>query len=248
MGVPSPQTDSHTAPATALKLLKEGAFSSCALWPTGSNYVFLAQLTHAEGTCLAIYKPRSGEIPLWDFPEGTLWLREYAAYVLSQLLGWGFIPSTILRNGPHGAGSLQLFVEYVPEENYFSLRRQRAKELQRIAVFDFITNNADRKASHCLLGTDGWVWAIDHGLTFNTTPKLRTVIWDFQGQPVPLELLQQLERFYASHLGSGSFAKAFAKLLSPREIDAFARRVELVLELRTFPPYGRRAGVPWPPV
>ena len=247
MGVPNLQTEPSTAPATSLKLLREGAFSSYAPWPTGSNYVFLVQLTHPEGTCRAIYKPRSGEMPLWDFPQGTLWLREYAAYLVSQLLEWDFIPLTILRNGPRGVGSLQLFVDYMPEENYFSLRRKRVKELQRITLFDFITNNADRKASHCLLGTDGQVWAIDHGLTFNAVPKLRTVIWDFPGRPLPQELLAQLERFRGDFLRSGSFARAFQKLLFPREIEAFGRRVELVLARKTFPPYGGRAGVPWPP-
>src|SRR5690606_34583588 len=150
-------------------------FTSCELIPWGSNYTFAAALVDQQGgRCLAVYKPRRGEAPLYDFPSGTLFLRERAAYLAARLLGWDFIPPTIIRTGPHGIGSVQLFVEAEENAHYFEFHRQRAAELQSMALFDLLVNNADRKAGHCLLGKDGRVWGIDHGLTFHHLPKLRT--------------------------------------------------------------------------
>lgn len=151
-----------------------------------SNYVYLASLRGPAGeTLAAIYKPQRGERPLWDFPEGTLHLREVAAYRLSLVLGWPFIPPTVLRDGPGGEGSLQLFVEHDPNRHFFEQREEPAlvPQLQRIALFDYVANNADRKGGHCLLDADGRIWAIDHGLCFHAQYKLRSVIWDWAGEP-----------------------------------------------------------------
>ena len=156
---------------------------SCILTPVGSNYTFLAKLRDEDGREMrAIYKPMKGEIPLWDFESGTLYKRECAAYLFSQMLGWEFVPETVIREGPYGTGSMQRFVEHEPGVTYRELRESHRGELKKIACFDIIANNADRKAVHCIKGLDGRVWGIDHGLTFNAAFTLRTVIWDFWGE------------------------------------------------------------------
>src|SRR5665647_2622275 len=159
-------------------MLEEGEIDDCNLIPAGSNYTFSATVSaNGSGKLAAIYKPARGERPLWDFPRGTLHHRERAAYLASQLLGWPLIPPTVVRDGPLGAGSVQLFVPTEDRWDFNDLLRKHRRALQEIAVFDLVANNADRKAGHCLLGVDGRVWSIDHGLTFNVDPKLRTVLW-----------------------------------------------------------------------
>ena len=150
-----------------------------------SNATLLVRLGEAEDAPLAVYKPRAGERPLWDFPDGTLCAREVAASVVARELGWPAIPRTDLVEGPFGEGSLQDFVDVDPEQHYFTLRDDHDADLRRLAVFDVVANNADRKGGHVLLATDGTVVAIDHGLCFHVEPKLRTVIWDFAGEPLP---------------------------------------------------------------
>ena len=160
------------------------------LMPWGSNYTFLMQITNPQTKdlpeddredLLAVYKPRRGESPLWDFPNGTLCLREYAAGLVADALGWRIVPPTVLRDGENGFGSVQLFIENDPDQHYFTFKDDPdcRDQLQRICVFDLITNNADRKSGHCLRDMSGHVWAIDHGICFNADYKLRTVIWDF---------------------------------------------------------------------
>src|SRR5262249_31596083 len=143
----------------------------------------------------AIYKPRRGEAPLWDFPDGTLYRREYAAYLVSQALGWAFIPTTIVREGPHGVGSFQTYVDHDPKQSYRNASDDQRARLMRIAVFDIFANNADRKVVHVLMGKDNRLWGIDHGLTFNVAPKLRTVIWEFCGEPIPEDLRHEVTAF-----------------------------------------------------
>ena len=144
--------------ADAEAFLTAAEFEDCRpLWHS-SNYVFLGQLTAADGKQgTAVYKPRRGESPLWDFPPGTLFRREAAAYRLSRLLGWDFIPPTVIRDGPQGIGSVQAFIRHDPNSHFFVQRDDPAlvPQLQRMAVFDFIANNADRKGGHCLLDEDG---------------------------------------------------------------------------------------------
>jgi len=214
--------------------------------PWSSNYSFLVSVRDGERACLAIYKPQRGERPLWDFPDGTLCLREYAAYVVSQALDWGLVPPTVLREGPYGLGSVQLYVEVDPEEHFFTLRDQDPAEFQRVALFDALVNNADRKGGHCLRDQHGHVWCIDHGLTFNAQPKLRTVIWDYAGQPIPSELLQDLQAFKARLAQSDDVRETLDRLLSPREITMLRRRLGGLLETGRFPTPGPGRNVPWP--
>ena len=143
-----------------------------------------------EDAVRAIYKPRRGERPLWDFPSG-LDHREVAAYELSEALGWDLVPPTILRDGPLGMGSVQLFIEADFEQHYFTLYEDEAHHdaLRTMCAFDLVGNNTDRKSGHCLLGLDGRIRGIDHGLMFHHEFKLRTVIWEFGGEPVPEPIL-----------------------------------------------------------
>ncbi|HEY8491954.1 MAG TPA: SCO1664 family protein [Dehalococcoidia bacterium] len=218
----------------------------CRLIPWGSNATFAVTLRHPEaGTGYAVYKPRRGETPLWDFPPG-LYVREYAAYVLSTLLGWPGIPPTVIREGPYGVGSVQLMVDVRPDGHYFTLRERRLAELMPMAAFDVVANNADRKGGHCLEDTQGRIWGIDHGLTFHAEPKLRTVIWDFAGSAVPEPLLADLAAARrALERGEGPAAE-LRELLTAAETAALLRRMDDLLAGRTFPHPGPRRSYPWP--
>jgi hypothetical protein len=228
-------------------LLARATIVACESIPWSSNYTFASQLELDGGaSILAIYKPRRGEIPLYDFPDGTLYKRERAAYVTCRALGWEFIPPTIIRDGPHGVGSLQLYVDVEPRADYFKFKDQYRTELQEIALFDVIANNADRKAGHCLRARDGRIWGIDHGLTFNTVPKLRTVIWDFAGEPVPPPLVRQLEAFRHDPARVAMLRKQLEQLLARHEVEAFFKRVDAILECRRYPSMTSRRSVPWP--
>ena len=232
--------------AEALAFLREGSVEDCQLHPYGSNYTFVALLKSNGLNCLAIYKPRDGERPLWDFPAGTLYRREVASYVLCEALGWGFVPPTIIRDGPHGEGSIQLYIQHDPEINYFHTRETHEDMYQMMAAFDLIANNADRKAGHCLLSQDRNIWGIDHGLTFNIDPKLRTVIWDFAEQPIPQRFLADIKRV-SEELGSETgVTTELVKLLNPEEIAKLRLRMETVLEHPNYPPPYSRRSMPWP--
>ena len=231
----------------ALDLLSEGEIRPLGLMPRASNYTFLAEVGDGDRTVLAVYKPREGETPLWDFPEGTLCNREVAAYELSRALGWPDIPPTVLRDGPMGPGSVQLFVQADPRQHFFTLREVCLDAFMPVASFDVMTNNADRKSGHCLRAEDGTIWVVDHGVCFGTELKLRTVIWEFAGQPVPKRQLQDMKRV-AAELRSGPLRDSLAGLLSDREIDATARRAEALARTGTFPRPGNRRAYPWPPV
>lgn len=232
-----------------LELLAHGDIQVEGLLPYSSNYTFLATVSHNGTRSLAVYKPRSGERPLWDFPDGTLCLREVATFVVSQALGWFYVPPTVLRKGPHGIGSLQFYIDAAPEEHYFTLQDRYTEEFQYLTVFDYIINNADRKSGHCLLGTDGHIWAVDHGVTFHSMPKLRTVIWDFAGQPIPEAILADLEMFYDALVAGDPVGDTLERLLSDDECTALRRRVRDLLESQTFPePDPQRRHIPWPPV
>src|SRR5260221_7994442 len=147
-----------------------------------SNYTLLVTVQDVDTTSMAVYKPQHGERPMWDFPDGTLCYREVAAFVVSDALNWRIVPPTVLRDGPRGIGSLQLYIQNNPDVNYFSLDETFADQLMRFAAFDYIINNADRKSGHCLLAPHGPLWGTDHGIGFPTPPKLRTLIWDFSGK------------------------------------------------------------------
>ena len=192
---------------------------------------------------LAIYKPAKGERPLWDFPRG-LWKREVAAYELSSCLGWDVVPPTTARlDGPLGPGSLQYCVSAVGDEHYFTLLEEprQHEALRRIAVFDLVANNADRKSGHCLLDQDGHVWAIDNALCFHAEPKLRTVIWDFAGDSIEDELLDSLEP-----LARAEVPHTLANLLEAEEIAALTTRAASVFRLGKYPEPTGDFPYPWP--
>ncbi|MBN9388841.1 MAG: SCO1664 family protein [Chloroflexi bacterium] len=228
-------------------LLKRGVFGNLKLVPWGSNYTFIAPLwdEKSQREVAVIYKPVRGEAPLWDFPSGTLYKREHGAYLVSRALGWNFIPPVIIRDGPHGVGTAQLFVDVDEKKQYYDYRHHHSNELQRIAVFDYITNNADRKAGHCLLGNDGYIWGIDHGLCFNTDPKLRTIIWEFAGEPLPDDLYDDLLELATNSERLHKLTNQLGELLTQREVNIFLSRLERVLENPVFPSLNSRRQIPW---
>ena len=228
-------------------LLETGEITDCRLVPEGSNYTFLATVMGEEGTSgAAIYKPSAGERPLWDFPPGALYCREYASYVVSQAIGWDFIPFTTIREGPHGVGALQQFINTRAREGYFSLQERHQDQLWRMAVFDLFANNADRKASHCLLDDEDKLWGIDHGLTFNVEPKLRTVIWDFCGQAIPQPLLDDLTLLLEELAPPTDLTRQLEEFLSQGEVTVLRQRLQAILAEPVFPQLHRRWNVPWP--
>ena len=230
------------------QFLEKGKFASCEPLYRGSNQVFLVVLSREGQTLGAVYKPRQGEAPLWDFPEGTLYKREYAAYLVSKALGWHLVPPTVVRSGPCGIGSLQWFVDAKPALDYYgALPDKRLPELKRIAVFDCLVNNADRKAGHCLEGKDGRLWLIDHGLTFNIVPKLRTVLWEFSGQPIPKELVADLNELQQDLKRKAALREALSRLLEAEEIDTLERRLRKIIDSPVFPYPESRRSMPWPP-
>ncbi len=221
------------------------------LLPNSSNYTFLArlELSGDSGAALAVYKPAQGESPLWDFPAGSLHRREVAAYRLARFLGWPLIPPTVTRErAPMGVGSLQLFIEAESRNAFFDIRDDTPEELLPVALFDVLTNNADRKAGHHLRDGSGRLWVIDHGLTFHADPKLRTIIWDFAGEPLPPAFRSDLERASAA-LESGELRGRLRGLASARELQLLRRRVDGVLDRAwRFPAPSSAWSVPWPPV
>lgn len=227
--------------AGALTVLGDGEVELRGRLPWSSNGTFLTTVTLGDATTSAVYKPVRGELPLWDFPPG-LFRREVAAYELSEALGWGLVPETVARDGPLGFGSLQRFVEADFREHYFTLleRPELGTRLKTICAFDMLLNNADRKSGHCLLGTDGRVWAIDHGLCFHEEPKLRTVIWDFEGLAVPEELLDDVAGLAAA------VPPALLALLDDPEVTALAERARTLASRPLFPPARSGRSYPWP--
>ncbi len=237
--------DERAPTADALTTLARGEVELRGRLPWSSNATFLVWVCHGGETLPAVYKPRRGERPLWDFPHG-LFVREVAAYHLSEELGWGIVPETVARtDGPLGPGSLQRFVPSDFSQHYFTLldNPDHHDALRTIAVFDLLANNADRKSGHCLLGDDGRIWAIDNGLCFHAAPNLRTVIWEFSGEPIPAPLLDDIERLR----DASSELPHLAALLQPAEMAALALRVARVLDRGVLPdPEASRRSYPWP--
>ncbi len=234
-----------------LTLLGKGELELAGLMPWSSNYTFLGTVTDAAGaSAQVVYKPIRGERPLWDFPRSTLAKREVAAYVVCRTLGWDLVPPTVLRGGPHGRGSVQLYVECDQDEHFFTFRDDPAfkHSLQALALFDIVTNNADRKGGHCLRSGDSCIVAIDQGLCFHVETKLRTVIWDYASQPIPPDLLADLGRLHEELVSPESPAHLQLKeLLFDGEIRAAADRTEALIAVGCFPdPPEDRRPYPWP--
>lgn len=233
--------------ARVLDLLSEGTLSPVGRLPGASNETFLATVSHGDLETYAVYKPRDGEAPLWDFPDGTLYRREMAAYVVARALGWDFVPPTVVRDGPLGIGVAQLFIDHDPAEHYLTLADAHADVFRRVAAFDLIINNADRKSGHCLRQRDtGRIFVVDHGVSFHAQPKLRTVIWDYEGEVVPHDVVAELEAFRAA--AAGSLRASLDALLDRAEVSALLARTEALITRPLFPAPGPGRPYPWPPV
>lgn len=211
--------------------------------PWSSNHTFLVTITEKAHCVEAVYKPARGERPLWDFSPG-LFRREVAAWRVARFLGWPNVPETVIRHdAPLGSGSLQRFVSADFSQHYFTLLEdeQHHGVLRDIATFDLLVNNADRKSGHCILGEDGRVWAIDHGLCFHEDPKLRTVIWDFAGEPLPEHAGEGIERL------AGWDGAELEELIDRDEVDALIQRARSVATRGSLPaPDPDRRPYPWP--
>ena len=246
-----------------LSVLQDGTVEMEGLLPWSSNYAFLVRVCQGSLELGAVYKPRRGERPLWDFAQGTLCRREMAAFVVSEGLGWHVVPPTVLRDAQHGPGTIQLYIDHDPARHYFTIEGDTTfrPQLQRIALLDILINNADRKAGHVLLQEtdapegspppDGGarLWGIDHGICFHTDPKLRTVIWEFGGLPIPEWLRENLVAFRARLADPADAATAaLAELLSEPEQEALRRRLARLVDRANFPQPGPGRHYPWPPV
>ena len=228
--------------------LEHGEIELKGQFTLGSNYTFLVTVRHAGQEIPAVYKPMRGEQPLWDFPPASLAGREVAAHLVSEAIGFGFVPLTILRDGPFGPGSLQQYIDYNPNYHYFTFKPADRQRLRPVTLFDLLINNGDRKGSHILVQKrTRKLYLIDHGLCFHAEDKLRTVLWDFAGEDIPPELLSTLEAFRS--ILPGSLSTALAAYLLPEEITALGCRAEALLTSPVFPdpPEDRRA-YPYPPL
>lgn len=228
----------------ALLLLERAEITSAQLVPWGSNYTFAVAL-EAEGMPghLGIYKPMTGERPLHDFRSGSLYARERASYLLNRALGWNIVPPTVVREGPHGIGSLQIYVSSRSDvaEDY-EFWGARTLENERLVLFDHLANNADRKITHCLLSTSGKVVGIDHGLTFNEVPKLRTVLWQFAGRPIGKSMRDDLQKLVA---GPKGLTDQLTELLTAQEIAAFWERADAMLRTGRYPRLDPNRNIPY---
>lgn len=228
--------------ARELAVLEAGGLGLVAQLAESSNLTFVLEASSGEEYGWAVYKPEAGERPLHDFAPG-LHARERAAFLLSEHLGWHVVPPTVVRDdGPFGVGSLQWYIEN-RGEHYLQLLGARPDlhdQFRRLAVFDLLTNNTDRKSGHVLLDAAGHVWGIDHGLCFSAQPKLRTVIWDFAGEEIAGELLAAVEP-----LVDGVPAEV-AALLDPAEVAALSNRAGRILRLPRLPHPRSHYSYPWP--
>ena len=235
----------------ALITLQKGQVALSGQFVHGSNYTFLVKIAHDSHEYPAVYKPSRGEQPLWDFPQGTLSRREVAAFLISEALHWELVPPTVYRrNAPLGAGSLQLFIDHDPEYQYFTFTPQDRQRLRPVALFDLLINNADRKGGHILIDAQDHLWLIDHGISFHTEDKLRTVIWDFAGEDIPAQLASAVRILLADlENPQTSLLAELRKMLSQGEINALITRGRMLLASGCYPqPAEDRRPYPWPPV
>lgn len=262
-----------TDPA-APELLAHGELDVAGRLIHASNATFFCTITLNGTTAACVYKPIRGERPLWDFPDGTLANREVATYLLSEATGWSLVPPTVLRPGPLGPGMVQLWVHADSDRELVDVvpaaevpagwcRVLRAHDrygdpallvhadtpgLRRMAVLDVVVNNADRKGGHVLLGPDGEVYGVDHGICLHAKNKLRTVLWGYLGEPLPGETLDVLRRLRAELCGgTGPLGEQLAEHLTGRELRAVADRIDRLLDTGTYPaPSGDWPAIPWP--
>ncbi|GAA2831257.1 SCO1664 family protein [Kitasatospora paracochleata] len=260
--------------AAALALLRDGELTVHGRLTDASNAVLYCTATLDGLTAPCVYKPVAGERPLWDFPDGTLAGREVAAYELAAATGWTLIPPTVLREGPHGPGMVQLWVEpdpdapellalqdpTGPDDGWLPIVRADVgggrtallvhrddPGLRRLAVLDAVLNNADRKGGHWIPAADGRIYGIDHGVTFNAADKLRTLLWGWADTPLPPDALDVLHRLAADL--DGPLAARLAPHLTPAELDALRARTGRLIATGRHPlPSADWPSIPWPPV
>jgi uncharacterized repeat protein (TIGR03843 family) len=232
----------------ALTLLSAGELSVEGRLIDASNATLYCAISSDGVTAACVYKPVAGERPLWDFPDGSLAQREVAAYALSQATGWAIVPPTVYRDGPLGPGMVQLWIAEDETVDVVSLiRRRDTLALRRIAVFDAVINNADRKGGHLLPTGDGHVYGVDHGVSFHVEDKLRTVLWQWAGNRLPREIVADLEALRAQF--EVDLGERLHELLSTREVRRAIRRVDRLLATGRHPePSGDWPPVPWPPM
>jgi uncharacterized repeat protein (TIGR03843 family) len=235
------------APQDALELLTHGELSVEGRLVDASNATLYCAATAAGVTAACVYKPVAGERPLWDFPDGTLAEREVAAFEVSTETGWDLVPPTVHRDGPLGPGMVQLWVATDDAVDVVSIIRHGDERLRRIAVFDAVINNADRKGGHLLPTPDGRVYGVDHGVSFHVEDKLRTVLWNWAGKPLPAEAVAVLTRLRESL--RGGLGERLRDLLTAREVRRTAARLDALLTTRRHPrPSDDWPPVPWPPM
>lgn len=235
---------------TTLELLEQGEITVRGKFLWGSNYTFLVDVAQEDQLIQGVYKPTRGERPLWDFPPSSLAHREVAAYLISEGLGWGLVPETVYRRkGPVGSGSLQRYIEHDPDNHFFNFNAETRQRLRGVVVFDLLINNADRKGGHVIVDDEDRIWLIDHGVCFHIEDKLRTVLWDFAGEEIPQNLLDDLTCLLDLLQENEAFAEKLSAHLSRGEIKALTWRTRHLIETAAFPdPDPDRRPYPWPPV
>jgi len=244
-----PATGLFSDTRNVLTVLEEGKIIFRGQFNWSSNYTFLVDLEHPLGKLQAVYKPTRGERPLWDFPARSLAKREAAAYVLSEALGWHLVPPTVYRRRklPLGVGSMQLYIPNDPDCHYFTFTPEEKEHLRPIVLFDLLTNNADRKGSHIIKDATGKLWAIDHGICFHREFKLRTVIWDFAGQAIPQETVDDMRRVLTDLSDEGAISQQLKPWLKVGEIAALRQRMQALVAEPLFPlPDPHRRYYPFP--
>jgi uncharacterized repeat protein (TIGR03843 family) len=211
-----------------------------------SNATLYCSVTLDAITAACVYKPVAGERPLWDFPDGTLAGREVAAYLVSVASGWDLVPPTVMRDGPYGPGMCQLWIDVDESVDLGTLVRSPIEQLRRMAVFDVVINNADRKGGHLLPIPDGHVYGIDHGVCFSLDDKLRTLLWGWRGEPLTDEALDVLTGLRVEL--DGELGEGLEELLTLGEVRATRKRVARLLKTGRHPqPSGDWPPMPWPP-
>ncbi|MFD0313903.1 SCO1664 family protein [Streptomyces flavalbus] len=257
------------------ELLTEGELTVRGRIRDASNAALYCTVAHEGQEAACVYKPVAGERPLWDFPDGTLAAREVAAYLVSEATGWDLVPPTVLRDGPYGEGMVQLWIEAVPGAELLALVDAEEPEpgwkaiglaevaedrtallvhadderLRRLAVLDAVINNADRKGGHLLPTATGHLYGIDHGVTFHTENKLRTLLWGWAGEPLTEEAVTVLDRLSEELRPGGTLTDRLTGLITAAELDATRARVDVLRTTRTHPePSGEWPAIPWPPV
>jgi uncharacterized repeat protein (TIGR03843 family) len=241
--------EASDAELAALELLECGTLEVQGRLVDASNATLYCGITHHGTEANCVYKPVAGERPLWDFPTGTLAGREVAAYAVSKAAGWNIVPPTVLRDGPFGPGMVQLWIDLDQETDLIALSRSTDHTgLREMVVFDAVVNNADRKIGHLLPVPDGHLYGCDHGVCFSEDYKLRTVLWQWRGRPLPPESVEALRRL-AADLSDGWLRRELETHLTATEVNATRARVGRLLHRPVYPyPPDDWPAIPWPPV